>query len=224
MKCTDAINFLDDFFDGFLSLETEKKVKDHLAQCDTCSRAFTNEKQMRHMLKTMPTPLPQSNFKEQVVKKAVAESRLRNRSRTVLSMCGGLAAAIVLWLMVFLPGPMQLDFENPESAADMTLELQQSTIIKLVINAPHDMLNSTVTVHIPQHLEVVGFPGKYEISWDTDLLKGKNLLELPVVAKKSGKSTLVTQINYQNKSKTLKLITQVPSTIQKSELAERYTG
>lgn len=225
MKCSDYIDFIDDFYDGFLDRKTEERIKNHLAHCDACRHAFDNEEQMRHMLKTLPTPLASPRFTEQVIKNAVTESRNKSRFRTAVSMCGGIAAAIALWLTVSLPPTMHFfSTGKPETTADMNLEIQQSTTIRMVINVPHDMLNSTVTVRVPQHLEVIGFPGMDEISWDTDLLKGKNLLELPVMAKKSGKSTLITQIDYQNKRKTLTLITQVPSSIQKSELKQTSTG
>ncbi len=221
MKCAECMTYIDDFFDGVLDRQAVQNIEDHLAGCQICRDAFAGEKHLRHMLKSMPAPLPSPDFAGQVLAGAVAQSRGRSRFRKAVSMAGALAAGVVVWLMLSLTGgPMHPGPENKIASVPMILALQQATTIRMVVNAPYDMLQSTVTVLVPAHLEIVGFPGESEISWNTDLLKGKNLLELPVVAKKIGESTLVTQIDYQNKRKILTLTTQIEN-IQQSSLNEK---
>lgn len=224
MNCRVTRGLINDFFDGTLGKDTEEKVLHHLVDCVACHNVFENEKQLRKMLQNLPAPLPSSDFTNQVVQKAISEAQSKGRFKTVISMCGGIAAAIALWVLVSLSGTMLPNAEKQNTLADMTLELQKKTTIRMVFNTPHDMLHSKVTLHVPQHLDIVGFPGEREISWNTDLLKGKNLLEVPVVAKKTGQANLVTLIAYQNKEKKLTLTTQIQKSIQNSALLLRKSA
>ena len=218
MNCQVTRGLVDDFFDGTLEKDTEEKVLHHIGDCMACRNGFDSEKQLRHMLQNLPTPLPPSGFTDTVVEKAITEAHNKGRFKAAISLCGGIAAAIALWVLVSLPGTMVPDTEKQNMLVDMTLQLQERTTIRMVFNAPRDMLQSTVTLHVPRHLEIVGFPGEREISWHTDLLKGKNLLEIPVVAKKAGQANLVTQIAYQDKKKKLTLTTKIQDSMQNSAL------
>ena len=216
MNCRVAGGLINDFFDGALSKDTEEKVLHHLGDCVPCHNLFKNEKQLREMLQNLPAPLPSPDFTDQVVQKAVSEAHGKGRFKAAISMCGGIAAVIALWLLVSLSGTIFPGAEKQNTLADMTLELQKKTTIRMVFNTPHDMLHSKITLHVPPHLEIVGFPGEREISWNIDLFKGKNLLELPVVAKKTGQTKLVALIAYQNKKKKMTLTTQIKESIQNS--------
>ncbi|MCB2183745.1 MAG: zf-HC2 domain-containing protein [Desulfobulbaceae bacterium] len=220
MNCNNAREYLDDYFDGMLDKDSKDEVLHHIIGCVSCHSVFENEKQLREMLHSLPAPVPSTDFKNKVVRRAISEAQSIGRFRAALSFGGGLAAAIALWVLVSLSGNILPGGEkqNSDILADMTLEVQRQTTIKMVFNAPHDMLHSQVTLQVPLNLEIVGFPGQREISWNTDLLKGKNLLEVPVVAKKAGQADLITFIDYQNKKKKLTLTTQIQETIQKSSL------
>ena len=105
-----------------------------------------------------------------------------------------------------------------------TMNLHAPKTVKMIVLASRDMKNATVTVELPEHLEIEGFPGRRSISWDTDLYKGKNLLALPIIAKTIGKEQIITRIVHESKSKLLKMEMLVDGSPMKSNAGEKQYG
>jgi hypothetical protein len=58
--------------------------------------------------------------------------------------------------------------------------------VRLVFNSPAALKQVTLRVALPEGVEIAGFPGERELSWQTDLKEGSNVLELPVLAHGAG--------------------------------------
>ena len=223
MNCDRAKEYIDDSFDGYLSGNDEKAVTDHFMECSDCQTLFQQEKEFRHMLKSLPVPPPSQGFSDKVFRKTIDTCRSQSRRRSWLSAGGAVAAGLALWFMVGIPGNYSL--QRPQQDVPMsTMNLHASKTIKMIVNASRDMRNATVTVELPEHIEIEGFPGRRSVSWNTNLYKGKNLLALPIVAKTTGRDQIITRIEHESKSKLLKMDMLVDGSPIKSHAGDQQFG
>ena len=223
MNCERAKEYIDDYFDGYLSANDEKTVTDHLMECSGCQDLYRQENEFRQTLKDLSVPPPSQGFSDRVFQKTVETCRRQSRRRSWLSAGGAVAAGLALWIMVGIP--VNYSPQLPQQDVPLsTMNLHASKTIKMIVNASRDMRNATITVELPEHIEIEGFPGKRSISWDTDLYKGKNLLALPVLAKTTGKDQIITRIEHESKSKLLKMDMLVDGSPIKSHAGEQQFG
>jgi hypothetical protein len=222
MNCDNVKKYIDDYFDRSLSANDEKNVMDHLVECSHCQDLYQQEKEFRLALEGLSVPPPSQGFSERVFRNTVETSRRQLRRRSWLSTGGAVAAGLAIWFMVGMPGESpQLQQQNVPMT---TMNLHASKTIKMILHASQNLKSATVTVELPEHIEIEGFPGKRSISWDTDLYKGKNLLALPVVAKTTGKDQMITRIEHESKSKLLKMEMLVNGSPMKSHAGDKQFG
>ncbi|MBI5559500.1 MAG: zf-HC2 domain-containing protein [Deltaproteobacteria bacterium] len=203
MNCEKARQYRDDYLDDCLVEREKNSVRQHLDLCPRCRHVFNRDAEMLRALRSLPVPPPSPGFVERSFSKAGARSRKPPQKWLIPSWAGALAASLILWLSIGMPHlPGHRTAEAPAAAVTITINEQKT--VKLVVNAPRDLLNAQVTIELPSQVEMVGFPGSSEIAWTTNLRKGKNLLSLPLVAKSAGEVKLVTRINHENKSKLLR--------------------
>mgnify|MGYP006308402341 CR=1 FL=1 len=57
-------------------------------------------------------------------------------------------------------------------------------------------------MRLPEHVELEGYPGRRELSWETDLTSGSNLLAVPLVARAARTNgELVTTLRWGDREK-----------------------
>jgi len=208
MNCRKALGYRDDYIDGYLSLEEKAAVRDHLDSCLQCHDAFKRDEDMLQALRSMPVPAPSPGFVHQSLQHAQTAGRWQIPKSLAPLLSAAMAACLVLWLVTGLP---RMSYQPAQElpTAQVIIKINEQKIVNVVVNAPRDLLDAHVTILLPAQIEMVGFPGKKEIQWKTDLRKGKNLLSLPIIAKSTGNVELVTRINHENKSKLLKLAMKI---------------
>lgn len=208
MNCRKALEYRDDYMDGYLNQEEKAAVRAHLDSCPQCHAAFKRDEEMLHALRAMPVPAPSPGFVRRSLQHAQSARGWRLPKNLTPVFSAAMAACLVLWLVSGLPRMInQPATELP--TAQLTIKINEQKIVNVVVNVPRDLLDAHVTIELPEQVEMVGFPGRSEIEWKTDLRKGKNLLSLPIVAKRTGNVELVTRINHENKSKLLKLAMKI---------------
>ena len=223
MNCDKAKEYIDDYLDGYLADDVEREMSHHLKVCLSCQVLYVREKEFRQALKGLSVPPPSQGFSGRVFKATVETCRRQSRRRSWLSAGGAVAAGLALWFMVGVPGKYSPQLPQQDIALS-TMNLYASKTVKMIVLASRDMKNATVTVELPEHLEIEGFPGRRSISWDTDLYKGKNLLALPIIAKTTGKDQIITRIEHESKSKLLKMEMLVDGSPMKSHAGEKQYG
>lgn len=208
MNCRKALEYRDDYIDGYLSQEEKVAVREHLDSCQQCHDAFKRDEDMLQALRALPVPAPSPGFAQRSLQHAQSSGRWQIQKSLAPLLSAAMAACLVLWLVTGLP---RMSYHPaPElPTAQVIIKINEQKIINVVVNAPRDLLDAHVTIQLPEQVEMVGFPGKSKIEWKTDLRKGKNLLSLPIVAKSTGNVELVTRINHENKSKLLKLAMKI---------------
>lgn len=62
------------------------------------------------------------------------------------------------------------------------MTLEEPRTINLVFASTQALDDATLTVQLPDGIEISGFPGQREVTWQTSLKTGKNLLPLRLIA------------------------------------------
>ena len=84
--------------------------------------------------------------------------------------------------------------------------------VGLLFNASEVLADASISVELPESIEIAGRPDVHRLSWRAYLKRGPNLLELPLVATGSGHGTLVVRVAQGSLVRTL----EVPVTSQSS--------
>jgi hypothetical protein len=91
----------------------------------------------------------------------------------------------------------------------VSLALEQPETVRLAFNAARPLTGVTLSLTLPENVELVGYAGRRELTWQTDLRQGANLLELPLVAHGPARGELVAHLVHGESSKTFRVKIQV---------------
>ena len=116
---------------------------------------------------------------------------------------GAVAAATALWIVssVFLTTP---DITEP-SIPSVTMTLEQPRTLNLVFASAVALENATMTVLLPEGVEVEGFAGQREITWMTSLDEGRNILPLTLIATSPVGGEILATLRHEDDDKTFRL-------------------
>lgn len=149
-------------------------------------------------------PRPAEGFYDRAIAKAVREGHKRDRSRWVMTGFGGaVAAAMALWIVsgVFFTTP---DLDEPV-VPSVTMALEQPQTLNLVFSSATPLENATMTVYLPDGVEIDGFAGQREITWMTSLDAGRNVLPLTLIATSPTGGELLATLRHDDDDKTFRL-------------------
>tara|TARA_R110002096_G_scaffold29497_12_gene88784 strand:+ start:22564 stop:23100 length:537 start_codon:yes stop_codon:yes gene_type:complete len=135
------------------------------------------------LLKDYPMPEADAGFFDQALVRATHEGTRRQRNRWLMTGFGtAVAAGLALWMIsiVFLATP-ELPTAEP-AIPGITMTLAEPQTVKLVFASAQALDSATLTVSLPDGIELSGFPGQREVTWQTSLSEGKNLLPLKLIA------------------------------------------
>ena len=200
MNCKIGLNLLDDYLGGYLDTATRQALEEHLEECASCRARFAQDGELRQRLQSQLVGQPQAGFADRVMARTV--EHYQHKQRHHWSFIGGaIAASVVIALTSFF---LRIAAPQPEQARQ-TLALNEVTRVALALDSREELKGATITLRLPDNVELKGFPGQHMISWKTDINRGTNLLALPVkgVAAKNG--LLVARLEYGNKSKEYKV-------------------
>ncbi|MEN8258404.1 MAG: zf-HC2 domain-containing protein [Thermodesulfobacteriota bacterium] len=210
MDCQQALINKDDYLDRTLSAGETLELQQHLFSCSECRNEFQRDEELLKALRRLPVPPPNPDF----VKRSFATARARHKKQQIKKAMpywgGAVAACLAFWLMVATPVNQTTPAVQPPSSSHaINIKIHEERLVQVVVRAPRDLFQADVVIELPTQLEMAGFPGQREIRWNTNLRKGKNLLNLPLVAKSRGTAELITHISHDNKSKMLSLVMTV---------------
>lgn len=200
MNCKIGLYLVDDYLGNYLDADTFQALEDHLEQCASCRARFGQDEALRQRLQSQLVAEPKTGFADRVLQNTVEHHQKKERHHW--SFIGGaIVASVVIALTSFV-----LRFAAPQpEQAQQTLALNQVTRVALALDSREELKGATITLQLPDNVELKGFPGQHMISWRTDINRGTNLLALPVkgIAAKNG--LLVARLEYGNKSKEYKV-------------------
>ncbi len=168
------------------------------------------DQELLALLRDYPAAEPDAAFYDQALVRATHEGTRRQRNRWLLTgVASTLAAGVVLWLIggFFLAAPNLPEAEAPIPGVAMTLETPRT--INLVFASKTALDGATLTVMLPEGIELAGFPGQREITWKTSLVEGRNLLPLELVALTPVGGEVLARLEHDNRKRSFRLRVEV---------------
>jgi hypothetical protein len=165
-----------------------------------------DDREIQALLKDYPMPEATAGFYDQALVRATHEGSRRQRNRWLMTGFGSAIAAIVaVWVVsgVLLSTP---ETPNPGTTIPgVSIALEQPRTVNLVFASATSLDAATLTVSLPDGIELDGFPGQREITWETSLNKGRNLLPLTLVALSPAGGVLLARLEHDDRDRVFRL-------------------
>lgn len=206
MHCKDITENLDDYMDGGLDQATAEAISSHAESCEACRTVIERERELLRLLKDYPMPQAQAGFYDQALTRAAHKSNRRQRNHWLLTGFGSaVAAGLAAWLVfgLLLNTPQTLD--AGASIPGVTIALEETRTVNLVFASATALDTAQLTVSLPDGIELAGFPGQREITWETSLRAGRNLLPLTLVALTPTGGELLARLQHDDRERTFRL-------------------
>ncbi len=122
-----------------------------------------------------------------------------------MTLITGLAAALIGALLI---GTLLVS--NPDQAPEpgipgIHLATDMVTPVKLAFSSETALADARLSLSLPIGVELVGYDGQSDLSWQTDLEEGTNVLRLPLVGRVAASDVLVATLEHPSGSKTFRL-------------------
>ena len=203
MECRDFALQLDDLLDGGLDAARQKPIQEHLGRCPDCRRLHEHAVAVREGVRKLSPPDPHPGFMDQALARATrpAAGGAHSQWRPVLGMA--LAASLVLGVA------LGAYFATRPSVQTVALTLDRPETVRLMFNSARPLKAATLSLALPEKVELVGYGDQRELSWQTDLREGGNLLQLPLIAHGATTEELVARLAQGDSTKTFRLKIEV---------------
>lgn len=128
----------------------------------------------------------------------------RQKSRRLYAGFGALVAASVV---LVVGTTLATDFLRPDAGElpMVSVSLYEPETVRLVFAADSPLADATMTVTLPEGIELAGFPGEREIRWETSLNEGRNLLPLTLIATRPAGGALEARLQHDARDRTFRL-------------------
>lgn len=200
MNCSTFDRRVNEYLDGALNPDEAVALERHAGECASCRALLAQERMLRRSLRELPAPEPSEAFFDRALAQAALDDRRRRGWNWRLPGIGlALAASVTL---VFAVGVLYRSGPVPvQDLPGIAIALNQARDVSLVFESEHAMANAHFTIQLPEGIEVSGYPGQRELSWEGSLAQGKNLLVLPVEAHSGQGGELVAAVVSTGKRK-----------------------
>jgi len=174
--------------------ELPAELQAHLRRCSEC-RAAVDDRRIADALAALPVAPPSEDFAGRVFNAATA-AQPGDRS---LGWSPALAAAAMVLLgaacLLLRPtGP--IDGDGATVAVPATTAERPAQVVRVLIDTADPRERARLTVDLGDRFELEGFAGQRRVEWDTRLLPGQNLLELPVRPLSTGSGEIRISLSY----------------------------
>jgi len=174
------------------------------------SESKRQDQEILELLKDYPMATADAGFYDQALARATHEGSRRQRNRWVMTGFGSaIAAGLVLWFIggTFLATP---NLQQPDtSIPGVAMTLEEPRTVNLVFASAAALDAATLTVMLPDGIELAGFPGQREIAWQTSLVEGRNFLPLELIALTSAGGELLARLEHDDRDRTFRLRIEV---------------
>ena len=223
MNCNDVRAQLDDYLDP---RDADSRVDHdrlaasialHVQGCPDCRSELMERQRLRDDLRALPVATPDADFLARAVAVAAArnghhDARRRQQDHgnggrrrwrapaTLTALAAALMLAFALGTLVQPPDPA------PEPVY-RTIHLIADTVtpVKLAFSSERALPDARLSLNLPVGVELVGYDGRSDLSWSTDLEAGTNVLRLPLVGRRLGTDFLIARLQHPSGSKTFRL-------------------
>lgn len=215
MNCNQVDNLLQDYIDGDLPEAQLKAMAEHHQTCSACENSYHKAVQIRALLQTMPVPPASEGFVDRVLNQAQRGSGYQ-KPALYKAFAGAIAAGFAIW---FITASTLLSV--PTNTQDSTNNIYKVTVsnevktIKVAIESKYKLTDVQMSIELSPNLELAGFGSRTSINWSTQLKKGINLIQLPILGLAAGNGEIITRIQMNGKEKIMYIKTnyQTPDNV-----------
>ena len=191
-------------------VEPQADVREHLANCAACRKAWDVARATAASLKTLPVPPVPAGFAERVLARTYAQAeRMGSRRRRMREWRFALAATFLLGLGAGLGFAWNAGSQPDgyRTLADGTLVLAPGnrTVVRIALDADHAIGDVDFTIDLPAGMELEGHPGERQVAWRGELKQGRNVLGLPLIARTGASGELLTELRHDAKDSVFKV-------------------
>src|SRR5207247_9690312 len=180
--------------------------QEHLGRCPDCRQRHEHALAVLETVRKLSPPAMHPGFITEALSRATRPAAVaaRPKWRPIVGM--GLAASLVLGvaLGVFLA-------TQPEPVHAVALTIDRPETVRLMFNSAKPLKAATLSLALPENVELVGYGGRRELSWPTDLREGGNLMQLPLIARGATKEEIVASLSHGGSSKSVRQKIEVDS-------------
>jgi hypothetical protein len=214
-NCRTFADRLDEYLEGALAHSVYDAAAAHLQRCTACQRRIARAQALRAALRTLPAPAPRSGFFDEALARAQGAHGPRRRGWMYVAGAA-LAASLALWIGA---GRLPLGMHTPATKSiGVTIALHETRTLQLAFNAERDLPQARLHIMLPEGVEIKGFPGQREVSWQTNIARGANLLSLPLTALSASGGTLLARLEHGDRSTELTVSLHVTAAAHTSAL------
>jgi len=173
---------------------------------DETNEQDQDDPQLRALLKDYPMPQADAGFYDQALARATLIGSRRQRNRWLMTGFGSaVAAGVAVWLIggMLMNAPQTPDVDA--SIPGVTVTLAEPRTVNLLFSSTTALESATLTVSLPDGIELAGFPGQREISWKTSLKEGRNLLPLRLIALTPVGGELLARLEHDDRDRVFRL-------------------
>jgi hypothetical protein len=194
MSCNTFRQHVRSWLRGELSATDASEVERHVAGCYFCAAVVENESLIIERLQSRyDVPAPSPDFESRVIAAASSQGKSALRPATMAWASGAVAAVLAIGIVLVVGmGP---DSDMPRS---------QPHNVRLAFDTVDAMDDVTLTVELPPHVEMSGYPGYQRLSWNVSLDKGENVVNLPLNILFPGEGDLVAHLDNGERKKTFR--------------------
>lgn len=204
MNCQQIHAQLDDFLDSQLSTEQQQRFQAHLTGCSQCRDSVKQAETIQQALTELPTPAMRPGFAQQAMQRATGKRH--HRRGFVIGFSSALAAALALFVVT---GGLLPTLNTSTSLAVVTVSVQSVHTVNLAFDSARDVEQATLTIALPDDIELAGYPGLKQLTWQIGLKQGRNILPLPIKALAQNNGVLQARIEINGKTKSFQTPIQV---------------
>jgi len=197
MKCDKFAAQLDDYLDGGVD---ERAMREHLNVCENCRRLHHHAVSVQAAVRKLSPPEVHPAFADRAILRASRPDAGASHPRRRAMLGVALAASLVLGItagayLTLRAAPVQT----------VVLAVDRPETVRMVFTSAKPLHAATISIVLPENVDLVGYAGRRELSWQTDLREGQNLLQLPLVAHGAVKDELRANLSHGAGTKTFRI-------------------
>ncbi len=215
MNCEQVDNLVQDYIDDDLPEAQLKAITGHHQICSTCESNYQKAVQIRALLQAIPVPPASEGFVDRVLSEAQHSSG-NQKPATYRAFAGAIAAGFAIWFITastFFTTPVNT--QNNTNDIYKVMVSNEVKTIKVVIESKYKLADVQMSIELSPNLELAGFRSRTSINWSTQLKKGTNLIQLPILGLAAGDGEIITRIQMNGKEKIMHIRTnyQIPGNV-----------
>ena len=209
MTCKDLTDRIDDYVDETLDAASAARLKLHVDTCEKCQQTVDRETALRKSLREYgdsSVTIPNAAFFDEALVTAATTGRKQQQKRSWLTGFGSaVAAGLAIWIVSTALITAPVDGPATSVIPTITMTLEEPRTINLVFSSATALDDATLTVSLPEGIEIAGFEGRREITWSTSLSEGKNVLPLRLIGTMPTDGELLATLRHGDDDRTFRL-------------------